>query len=129
MIRPFLMASMITATFATSSLAQDCVASSSAEIGVIEIVQFRLAEGVSRDKFVTAAANTMPALCKTEGFIGRILSEGKDGTWIDYVKWTNPALAKAAMAGSMENAALMPFIMSVDPDSIVLTYQTPVDLN
>jgi len=44
------------------------------------------------------------------------------------VKWTDPALAAAAMAGSMENQALLPFIMSMNPESVVLTYQTPVAL-
>ena len=129
MTRLFLAAGLMAATFATGAEAQDCIASRDAEIGVIEIVQFRLADGVSRDDFVAAAANTMPALCATEGFIGRILSEGQDGTWTDYVKWTDSALAQAALAGSVENEALLPFIMSIDPDSMALTYKTPVDLN
>lgn len=129
MTRLLLAAGVIAATFATGAVAQDCAASGGAEIGVIEIVQFRLAEGVSRDEFVAAAANTMPALCETKGFIGRTLSEGEDGTWTDHVKWTDPALAQAAMEGSMENEAMLPFIMSIDPDSMVLAYQTPVELN
>jgi hypothetical protein len=29
----------------------------------------------------------------------------------------------------MENEALLPFIMAIDPDSMALTYQSPVDLN
>lgn len=129
MTRLFLAAGVIAAAFATGAVAQDCVASGGDEIGVIEIVQFRLAEGVNRDDFITAAAGTMPALCALDGFVGRTLSEGEDGTWTDHVKWTDPALAQAAMEGSMENEALLPFIMSIDPDSMVLTYQTPVDLN
>lgn len=129
MARLLLTAGAMAATFATGAVAQDCAASGGAEIGVIEIVQFRLAEGVNRDDFVAAAANTMAALCEYEGFIGRTLSEGEDGTWTDHVKWTDTASAEAAMAGAMENEALLPFIMSVAPDSMVLTYQAPVDLN
>ncbi len=129
MTRLFLAAGVIVATFATGAVAQDCVTSGGVEVGMIEIVQFRLAEGVTRNDFVAAAVNTMPALCEIEGFIGRTLSEGEDGTWTDHVKWTDSASAQAAMAGAMENQALLPFIMSVDPDSMVLTYQTPVDLN
>jgi hypothetical protein len=32
------------------------------------------------------------------------------------------------MAASMQNEALLPFIMSIDSDSMVLSYQTPVAL-
>ena len=97
-------------------------------MGVIEIVQFRLADGVARDDFVAAAARTMPTLCATDGFMGRILSEGEDGLWTDHVKWTNAEAAQAAMAGAMENEALLPFILSVDPESMVLSYQAPIVL-
>ena len=116
------------ATLSSGALAQDCDASAGAEAGVIEIVQFRLAEGVNREDFVAAATDTMPALCATGGFIGRILSEGEDGSWTDHVRWTSLDVAQAAMAGAMENAALAPFIMSIDPDSMVLSYQAPVML-
>ena len=129
MTRLFPVTAIIVATFASGAVAQDCATSGNAEVGVIEIVQFRLAEGTNRDDFVAAASATMSALCATEGFIGRTLSEGEDGTWTDHVKWTSPELAQTAMAGSMENEALLPFIMAIDPDSIALTYQTPVDLN
>lgn len=129
MTRLFPVTAIIAATFTSGAVAQDCATSGYANVGVIEIVQFRLAEGTNRDDFVAAAAATMPALCATEGFIGRTLSEGEDGTWTDHVKWTSPELAQAAMAGSMENEALLPFIMAIDPESMALTYQTPVNLN
>lgn len=129
MTRLTLAMGLIAATLASGAMAQDCATSGNAKAGVIEIVQFRLAEGVSRDDFIAAAAATMPVLCATEGFIGRTLSEGEDGAWTDHVKWTSPDMAQAAMAGSMENEALLPFIMSIDPNSMALTYQTPIDLN
>ena len=105
-----------------------CFTISTSEVGIIEIVQFRLADGVDRDEFINAAANTMPALCDTDGFVGRVLSEGEDGFWTDHVRWTNAQAAQAAMAGSMENEALLPFIMSVDPDTMTLAYQAPIVL-
>lgn len=129
MTRLTLATGMIAAMLASGAMAQDCATPGNAKVGVIEIVQFRLAEGVSRDDFVASAAATMSALCATEGFIGRTLSEGEDGTWTDHVKWTSPELAQAAMAGSMENEALLPFIMAIDADSMALTHQTPVNLN
>lgn len=129
MTKLFLMAGMMAATFSTGVMAQDCASSGDAEVGIIEIVQFRLADGVDRSEFISAAANTMPELCTMDGFIGRVLSEGEDGSWTDHVKWTNAAAAEAAMAASMENEALLPFIMSVDPDTMALTYQRPVVLD
>jgi hypothetical protein len=128
MTRLLLATGIIAATLASGAMAQDCATSGDAKVGVIEILQFRLAAGADRNDFLAAAA-TMPVLCATEGFIGRTLSEGEDGAWTDHVKWTSPDLAQAAMAGSMENEALLPFIMASDPDSMALTYKTPVDLN
>ena len=129
MTRFTLATGMIAAMLASGAIAQDCATPGNAKVGVIEIVRFRLTEGVSRNDFVAAATATMPALCATEGFIVRTHSEGEDGTWTDHVKWTSPELAQAAVAGSMENEGLLPFIMAIDPDSMALSYQTPVDLN
>jgi len=129
MTRLFLMAGVMAGTFATGAVAQDCLATGDAEVGIIEIVQFSLADGVGRDEFIAAAANTMPELCTMDGFIGRVLSEDEDGSWTDHVKWSNAEAAQAAMAASMENEALLPFIMSVDPDSMTLTYERPVVLD
>ena len=128
MTRLFLAAGVMVATFPSGVMAQDCPGSGDAEIGIIEIVQFRLADGVDRDEFINAAVNTMPALCDTDGFVGRVLSEGEDGSWTDHVRWTDADAAQAAMAGSMENEALLPFITSIDLDTMTLTYQAPIML-
>lgn len=118
----------LVAGVATSTAAQDCVSQERKKVAVIEIVQFRLANGVDRRDFIAAATETMSVLCATDGFLGRSLTEGQDGSWTDYVKWTDMKAAEAAMAASMENAALLPFIQSIDPDSISLSYQVPVVL-
>ena len=128
MTRLFLATGVMVATFSTNAMAQDCPGSGEAEVGIVEIVQFRLADGVDRDEFIDAAANTMPALCDTDGFIGRVLSEGDDGSWTDHVRWADANAARAAMAGSRENEALLPFILSVDPDTMTLTYEAPIVL-
>lgn len=129
MTKLFLMAGIMAASFATSAVAQNCPSSGDAEVGIIEIVQFRLADGVGRDEFIAAAANTMPELCTIDGFIGRVLSEGEDGSWTDHVRWANAEAAQDAMGAAMENEALLPFIMSIDPDSMILAYERPVVLD
>lgn len=128
MTKLILTAGAMAGLFATGAMAQGCLRSGEAEVGIIEIVQFRLANGVDRDQFIAAAENTMPTLCTMDGFIGRILSEGEDGSWTDHVRWTNVASAQAAMSASMANEALLPFIMAIDPDTMTLTYQAPVVL-
>jgi len=110
----------------TDAQAQNCDRPMTTPAGVIEIVQSRLAETVSREAFVAAAARTMPALCAMDGFLGRVLSEGEGGLWMDHVRWTTAEAAQAVMAGSMENETLRPFIMSIDPNSMVISYQVPV---
>jgi|OM-RGC.v1.027065600 hypothetical protein len=128
-VKKIILTSMAAAVaLSTGARAQDCDPSAATAAGVIEIVQFRLAESVEREHFVAAAANTMLALCAMDGFIGRVLSEGEDGMWMDHVRWTNSEAAKTAMAGSMENEALTPFIMSIDPNSMVLSYHIPLVL-
>lgn len=128
MTKLILTAGAMAGLFATGAMAQGCLRSGEAEVGIIEIVQFRLANGVDRDQFIAAAENTMPTLCTMDGFIGRILSEGEDGSWTDHVRWINAASAQAAMSASMANEALLPFIMAIDPDTMTLTYQAPVVL-
>lgn len=128
MTKLILTAGAMAALCATGAMAQGCLRSGEAEVGIIEIVQFRLANGVDRDQFIAAAENTMPTLCTMDGFIGRILSEGEDGSWTDHVRWTDAEAAQAAMSASSANEVLLPFIMAIDPDTMSLTYQAPVVL-
>ena len=118
----------LTAALSSHAYAQSCDMSSEQQVGVVEIVQFRLAEGVSDADFKTAAASTMPFLCGTDGFIRRTLSRSEDGLWIDHVEWTNADIAQATAAAAMENETMMPFMMAIDPASISLSYQSPLAL-
>lgn len=127
-MKGFLAMTGLVATLASAVLAEDCPSPRSLTPGQVEIVRFRLAPGVSRDTFLAAAAATMPALCRFEGFVGRTLSEAEDGSWMDHVQWESAALAQRAMEQSMTTEALLPFLQAIDPESLVLTYHKPVDL-
>ena len=118
----------LAATLSSHAYAQSCDMSSEQQVGVVEIVQFRLADGVSDADFKAAAASTMPFLCGTDGFIRRTLSRGEDGLWIDHVEWTNADIAQTTAAAAMENETMMPFMMAIDPASISLSYQSPLAL-
>ena len=90
---------------------------------VAEIVTFRLAAGVGETSFLEAARATGPLLAAEPGFLSRRLSKGADGAWTDHVAWTSLAEAKAAAARVMEAPGAAPFLMAIDPASIVMRHE------
>jgi hypothetical protein len=90
---------------------------------VAEIVTFRLAPGVTEAAFLAAARATGPLLAAEPGFLSRRLSQGTDGAWTDHVAWTGLAAAEAAAARIMEAAQAQPFLMAIDPASIVMRHE------
>jgi hypothetical protein len=90
---------------------------------VAEIVTFRLAAGVGEASFLEAARATGPLLAAEPGFLSRRLSRGADGEWTDHVAWTSLAEAHAAAARVMEAPAAAPFLMAIDPASIVMRHE------
>jgi hypothetical protein len=95
-----------------------------AEAGpVTEIVTFRLAPGVTEAAFLAAARATGPLLAAEPGFVARRLSQGDDGRWTDHVAWTGRAEAEAAAARIMAAPEAAPFLMAIDPPSIVMRHE------
>ena len=90
---------------------------------VAEIVTFRLAAGVGDATFLEAARATGPLLAAEPGFLSRRLSKGDDGAWTDHVAWTSLAEAQAAAARVMKAPAAAPFLMAIDPASIVMRHE------
>jgi hypothetical protein len=101
----------------------DAVRGGDAAGPVAEVVTFRLAAGAGEASFLDAARATGPLLAAEPGFVSRRLSKGADGTWTDHVVWTSLAEAEAAAARIMEAPAATPFLMSIDPGSIVMRHE------
>jgi hypothetical protein len=90
---------------------------------VAEIVTFRLAPGVAEPVFLDAARATGALLSGEPGFVSRRLSKGADGTWTDHVTWTSLADAETAAARIMAAPGAQPFLMAIDPASIVMRHE------
>ena len=108
--------------------AQECDVKSDKTPAVVEIVQFRLTQNTTEQQFLKAAKATTPYLCSVEGFIRRNLSKDESGLWTDYVEWTDKKVAKTAAENAMKREDMMPFMMTIDPNSISMKYSDIVSL-
>lgn len=87
---------------------------------VVEIVLFRLREGVSHEDLLQAADALMPDLRRMSGYIKRELLCGASGQWVDLVYWRslNEALAAAEQFKTLSSAR--PFNAMIEPPSRML---------
>jgi len=108
---------------ATPAPAQDCDRSAQpAKPAIIELVRYRLAEGVTDDAHLKAAAAVLPFLCAQPGFVRRVLSKGESGVWIDYIEWETKELAGAAAERAQGEPAFSPFLQSIKPEAMDFSY-------
>lgn len=89
---------------------------------VVEVVTYKLREGLSEDDYLKAVEATFPFLCKTDGFVRRALSKGEDGTWVEFVEWTNLDAAKAASELAMSEPTLADFMSAADMETMTFNY-------
>ena len=89
---------------------------------IAEIVTFRAVPGTDDTELTQAAVALEPFLMTRAGFVSRHLSCGADGTWTDHVVWSDLGLAKAASEALMSEPAAGPFMMLIDPASVVMTH-------
>jgi hypothetical protein len=84
----------------------------------IELVEFRLKEGVSTAAFLAAVEASQVAVRRFPGFISRELLGSDEGLWIDLVHWRShaDALAAAEAFGSMPEVAA--FADMIDPQHV-----------
>jgi hypothetical protein len=93
---------------------------------VVEIVTFKLANGVTEDAFIKAGEAAVSFMKTRKGFVSRRLSRSADGTYTDHVTWATIEDAKQSMDASMKEPTLGPFIQSIDPASMKIEHQTLV---
>ena len=84
----------------------------------LEIVTFRLSDGVDEATFVDAAKDTEAWLESTGAVVARSLSVDDTGLWTDAVTWTSKAAALKAAEEAMTQPAFAPFMALIDPDSV-----------
>ena len=91
---------------------------------VAEIVTFKLAPGVSAQDFVKLSQASEAFCRQNPGFRHRQLSQGADGTWTDYVIWSDMETAQA-IAAEFPAQDFAPALMgAIAPDSVSMRHET-----
>ncbi len=90
---------------------------------VVEIVLFRLKEGIRHEDFLQAADALMLDLRRMSGYIKRELLCDASGQWVDLVYWRSldEALAAAEQFNTLPGAR--PFNAMIEPPSRMLHVQ------
>ncbi len=89
---------------------------------IVEIVTFKLNAGVSDQDYLAASQATQTFVRALPGFRSRSLSKSKDGTWTDYVKWSDMASAQAATEAFPKNEAAMALIQLIDASTLSMRH-------
>jgi hypothetical protein len=93
---------------------------------VIEIVNFKLAKGVTPDQFLADASTSNTFLKTQKGFISRKLILNKDGEYTDIAVWSSIEDAQNAMDASMKDQSIASFINAIDPTSMKIEHQSVI---
>ncbi len=90
---------------------------------VLELVVFKLNEGVSREQFL-ATNDAVSAWIRTQpGFISRELSYDAEGDrWIDVVWWESLEQAQAAAEEAMTSEDCAPMFALIDMESTLMVH-------
>lgn len=85
---------------------------------VVEVVTFKVNNGVTETQLVNAANLITPDLKKTNGFKSRSLSHDKEGKWVDIVFWSGLKPALLASESMMKNEAALKFFALIDQSNM-----------
>jgi len=98
------------------------------EAKTVEVVVFKLNDGVSREQFLSDAAITQTKIEEFDGYLDRQLLEGDDGQWTDIVWWESKESAFAAAEMIMQDESCMPFMQAINPETMQMMHLHPVTL-
>ena len=90
---------------------------------VLELVVFRLRDGVSREQIVGTADAVSDWAAEQPGFVSRELAHDAEGDrWIDVVWWETMADAQAAAELAMSSEACAPMFALIDMESTLMVH-------
>jgi hypothetical protein len=100
---------------------------SQSEQQVIEVVIFKVQQGVLDEAFLQAANALMPDLTNMPGFIKRELGKDQDGSeqWVDIVYWETLEQAQQAAQQMMQLPSAAPFMGMIDVESMTMMHVSP----
>jgi hypothetical protein len=90
------------------------------EGNVLELVVYKLNDGVSRDRFLATNGPVSSWLGSQHGFVSRELIYDADGDrWVDLVWWETPEQAHAAAELAMSSESCRPMFAAIDTESML----------
>jgi hypothetical protein len=88
----------------------------------VEVVQFKLLEGVSENEFLAASNIMMKELGSLEGFIDRALLKKEDGSWMDLLHWESMDAATKAVKDALKLPLCLEYFKLIDESSMVMSH-------
>lgn len=93
---------------------------------VLELVVFRLAAGVSRERFLDTAGAVSAWAAEQPGFVSRELSYDAEGDrWIEVIWWRSMDDARAAAERATSSDACAPMFALIDEGSTLMVHGEP----
>ena len=90
---------------------------------VLELVVFKLDDGVSREQFLRTNDGVSAWIAKQPGFISRELSYDAEGDrWVDVLWWESLAEAHAAAEKAMTSESCTPMFALIDMESTLMLH-------
>jgi len=89
---------------------------------VIEMVLFKVKEGIEIEFAQKELIRINDFLVEQEGFVSRKISLSDGGQFLDIVYWTDMESAKAAVEKSMQNPGLLEIFSIIDEDTQIFEH-------
>jgi hypothetical protein len=90
---------------------------------VLELVVFKLHDGVSRDEFLATNDAVSTWISKQPGFVSRELSYDADSDrWVDVLWWTSMENAAAAAELALNSESCAPMFALIDMESTLMLH-------
>jgi hypothetical protein len=93
---------------------------------VLELVVYKLHEGVAREQFLATNDAVSSWISKQPGFISRELVYDPEGDrWVDVIWWETLEQAHAASKRSMTSESCSPMFALIEMESALMLHGTP----
>ena len=93
---------------------------------VLELVVYKLNEGVSREQFLGTNGAVSTWISKQPGFISRELVYDSEGDrWVDVVWWATMAQAHEASQAAMTSESCQAMFALIDMESALMLHAVP----
>ncbi len=93
---------------------------------ILELVVYKLDEGVSREQFLGTNDAVSAWISRQPGFISRdLVSDNEGGRWVDVIWWETMEQAHAASELSMSSESCQPMFALIEMESALMLHGIP----